>query len=121
MEHLNQTAAGGYPQIMSGLIKDCIKEKVEILTSQAAVNHALDFIEKTKNQIKQDFHQDMQQVIEQDRAGSAAIEDAIESNPEIQSSYSTTGATRHTQGSEQDQEEEEFVDQEDLVPVPEGQ
>ena len=28
-----------------GLIKDCYKEKMEILTSQAAVNHALDFKE----------------------------------------------------------------------------
>jgi hypothetical protein len=31
-----------------------MKEKVEILTSQAAVNHALDFMEKTSNQIKED-------------------------------------------------------------------
>jgi hypothetical protein len=60
----------------------------------------------------------MQQVIEQARAESSAIKDAIEDNFEIQSSYSTTGSTRHTQlqssVSEQDQEEEEFVEQEDF-------
>jgi hypothetical protein len=60
----------------------------------------------------------MQQVIEQDRAESSAIKDAIGDNFEIQSSYSTTGSTRHTHlqssVSEQDQEEEEFVEQEDF-------
>jgi hypothetical protein len=104
-----------------GLIKDCYKEKMEILTSQAAVNHALDFIDKTNNRIKQEFNQDMQQVIEQDRAESAAIKDTVENYSEIQSSYSTTGSTHHTQGcssasseQEQDQEEEEFMEQEDF-------
>jgi hypothetical protein len=105
-----------------GLIKDCYKEKMEILTSQAAVNHALDFIDKTSNQIKQEFNQDMQHVIEQDNAESAAIKDAIENNPEIQSSsYSTTGSTHHTQAQSsapseqaQGQEEEEFMEQEDF-------
>jgi hypothetical protein len=61
-----------------GLIKDCMKEKIEILTSQAAVNHALDFIDKTKQQVKQEFAEDMQQVISQDKIESAAINDAIE-------------------------------------------
>jgi len=66
------------------LIKDCVKEKIEILTSQAAVTHALDFIEKTNLQIKQDFNHEMQQVIEQDKVESErAITDAIENNPEI--------------------------------------
>ena len=105
-----------------GLIKDCYKEKIEILTSQSAINHALDFIDKTNNQIKQDFNQDMQQVIEQDRAESSAIKDAIEGNSEIQSSsYNTARSTDHTQAhssafseQEQDQEEEEFVEQEDF-------
>jgi hypothetical protein len=68
-----------------GLIKDCIKEKIEILTSQAAVTHALDFVEKTKQQVKEQFDQDMQQVIEQDKVESAAINDAVDNNPEIQS------------------------------------
>jgi hypothetical protein len=67
-----------------GLIKECIKEKMEILTSQGAINHALDFIENTKQQIKEEFNQDMQKVIEQDNVESAAINDAIEKNPEIQ-------------------------------------
>ena len=30
------------------LIKDCMKKKIEILTSQAVVTHALDFVEMTK-------------------------------------------------------------------------
>jgi hypothetical protein len=68
-----------------GLIKDCIKEKIEILTSQGAINHALDFIDKTKQLIKDDFNEDMQQVIEQDKVESLAINDAIEKNPEIRS------------------------------------
>jgi hypothetical protein len=65
-----------------GLIKDCIKEKIEILTSQGAINHALDFIDKTKQQIKEEFNEDMKQVIEQDNGESAAISDAIEKNSE---------------------------------------
>jgi hypothetical protein len=68
-----------------GLIKDCIKEKIEILTSQGAINHALDFIENAKHQLKEEFNEDMKQVMEQDRADSAAINDAIGNNPEIQS------------------------------------
>jgi hypothetical protein len=67
------------------LIKDCMKEKIEILTSQAAVNHALDFVEKTRQQVKEQFDQDMQQVVERDRIESAAINDAVDNNPEIQS------------------------------------
>jgi hypothetical protein len=62
-----------------GLIKDCIKEKIEILTSQSAIYHALDFIDKTNIQIKEEFNEDMQQVIKQDKVES----DAIEKNPEI--------------------------------------
>jgi hypothetical protein len=73
-----------------GLIKDCIKEKIEILTSQGTINHALDFIEKTNNQIKEEFNEDMQQVIEQDKVESGAINDAIEKNPEINQSYSSS-------------------------------
>jgi hypothetical protein len=72
-----------------GLIKDCIKEKIEILTSQSAINHALDFIEKTNTQIKNEFNEDMQQVIEQDNVESTAISDAIEHNQEIQSHCSS--------------------------------
>lgn len=72
-----------------GLIKDCIKEKIEILTSQGAINHALDFIEKTKNQIKEDFNKVLEQVIEQDNVESGAIDDAIEKNPEIIQSHSS--------------------------------
>jgi hypothetical protein len=52
-----------------GLIKDCIKEKIEILTSQGAINHALDFIEKAKHQIKEEFNEGMQQAMEQDKVG----------------------------------------------------
>jgi len=68
-----------------GLIKDCIKEKIDILTSQGAINHALDFIEKAKHQIKEEFNENIQHVIEQDNAESDAINDAIENNPKIQS------------------------------------
>jgi hypothetical protein len=55
------------------LIKDCMKEKIEILTSQAAVTHALDFVEKTKHQVKEQFNQDMQRVVEGDKIESAVI------------------------------------------------
>jgi hypothetical protein len=68
-----------------GLIKDCIKEKIEILTSQGAINHALDFIEKAKHQIKEEFNEGMQQAMEQDKVESAAINDGLENNREIQS------------------------------------
>ena len=67
------------------LIKDCMKEKIEILTSQAAVMHALDFVEKTKQQVKEQFNQDMQQVIEQDKIESPAVEEALENNIDIRS------------------------------------
>jgi hypothetical protein len=76
-----------------GLIKDCIKEKIEILTSQGAVNHALDFVEKTKRQIKEQFNEDMQQVIERDKIQSVAISDAVKNNAEIES-YAATGSAR---------------------------
>jgi hypothetical protein len=66
-----------------GLIKDCIREKIEILTSQGAVNHALDFVEKTKRQIKEQFNKDMQQVIEE-KVQSAAIIDAVKNDTEIE-------------------------------------
>jgi hypothetical protein len=68
-----------------GLIKDCYKEKMEILTSQAAVNHALDFVEKTKQQVKEQFNQNMQQVIEQDKIESPAVDEALGNSVEIRS------------------------------------
>jgi hypothetical protein len=76
-----------------GLIKDCIKEKMDILTSQGAINHALDFIEKTNTQIKEEFNEEMQQVIEQDKVESAAISDAIEKNSEIIESDNSKATT----------------------------
>jgi hypothetical protein len=99
------------------LIKDCIKEKIEILTSQAAVTHALDFVEKTKQQVKDQFNQDMQRLLEQDRVdiAAAAINNTMENNPEIQSYAPTISrVTSSSSSSEQDQEEEEFVEQEDF-------
>jgi hypothetical protein len=72
-----------------GLIKDCMKEKIEILTSQGAINHALDFVDKTNKQIKEDFNKDLEQVLEQDIVESGVINDAIEKNPEIIQSYSS--------------------------------
>jgi aromatic ring-opening dioxygenase catalytic subunit (LigB family) len=78
-----------------GLIKDCIHEKIVMLTSQGAINHALDFIDKTHNQIKEEFNEDMEQVIEQDKVQSDAINDAIERNnleEEIES-YDTTAVS----------------------------
>ena len=41
------------------LIKDCMKEKIEILTSQAAVTHALDFVEYDKVAVKEQFNLDI--------------------------------------------------------------
>jgi hypothetical protein len=79
-----------------GLIKDCYKEKMEILTSQAAVNHALDFIEKTNQQIKNNFNQDMECLVEQDEVESAAINDTIISNAEIQSVFANTESSSAT-------------------------
>jgi uncharacterized protein YabE (DUF348 family) len=100
------------------LIKDCMKEKIEILTWQAAVTHALDFVEKTKQQVKDQFNQDMQRLLEQDRvdiAAAAAINNTMENNPEIQSYAPTISrVTSSSSSSEQDQEEEEFVEQEDF-------
>jgi hypothetical protein len=75
------------------LIKDCMKEKIEILTSQAAVTHALDFVEKTKQQVKEQFNQDMQQVIEQDKIESPAVDEALENNVKIRSSYDSSKQT----------------------------
>ena len=76
------------------LIKDCMKEKIEILTSQAAVMHALDFVEKTKQQVKEQFNKDMQQVIEQDRIENPAVDEALENNVEIQSSYASSSGAK---------------------------
>jgi hypothetical protein len=67
-----------------GLIKKCIKEKINIVTGEGAINHALDFIEKTNTQINNEFDERMQQVIEQDKIESAAINDAIQNSQEIQ-------------------------------------
>jgi hypothetical protein len=88
-----------------GLIKDCIKEKIEILTSQGAVNHALDFVEKTKQQIKEEFNEDMHQVIGQDKLQSSAINDAVKNNPEIES-YAETGSAANVDSSEELEEED---------------
>jgi hypothetical protein len=77
------------------LIKDCMKEKIEILTSQAAVTHALDFVEKTKQQVKEQFDQDMQQVIKQDKVESAAVDEAVENNVEIRSYASSSGVNEY--------------------------
>jgi excinuclease UvrABC nuclease subunit len=90
-----------------GLIKDCYKEKIEILTSQAAVNHALDFIDKTSNQIKEELNQDMQKVREQDMTESAAIRYAIENNPEIQSQTGVSTESLSSSHSPERAEEEQ--------------
>ena len=111
------------------LIKDCMKEKIEILTSQAAVNHALDFIEKTKQQVKQEFAEDMQQVISQDKIESAAINDAIEHNQEIQSytpadddisvdrlgNETATTTSEEAEELEEEQQEEEPTTEDDVI------
>ena len=98
-----------------GLIKDCYKEKIEILTSQAAVNHALDFIDKTTNQIKQEFNQNIQHVREQDRAESAAINEVIQNHEEIQSVFANTESLSDEDGSREELEEEDLEEQEDEV------
>jgi hypothetical protein len=96
-----------------GLIKDCIKEKIEILTSQGAINHALDFIEKAKHQIKEEFNEDMQQVMEQDRDDSAAINDAVENNREIQSfnrGHADSGPSSTTSNASEEQEQQQKIE-----------
>jgi ATP phosphoribosyltransferase len=67
------------------LTKDSMREKIEILTSQAAVTHALDFVEKTKQEVKEQFIKSMQQIVKQDKFESAPINYAVEKSPEIQS------------------------------------
>jgi hypothetical protein len=100
-----------------------MKEKIEILTSQAAVTHALDFVEKTKQQVKEQFNQDMQRILEQDRVdiAAAAINNTIENNPGIKSYAPTisrvTSSSSSSSSSEQDEEEEEVVEQGDFEAV----
>jgi hypothetical protein len=53
----------------------------------------LDFVEKTHQQIKEKFNEDMQQVIEQEKVQSAAISDTVKNYPEIES-YAATGSAR---------------------------
>lgn len=67
------------------LMKECIKEKTAILTSSQAISHALDFVQKAKQQIKEEFNYDIQNVIKQDKKESEAINDAIAHNPELKS------------------------------------
>jgi hypothetical protein len=111
--------ASDHVRVMAiGLIKDCIKEKIDILTSQGAVNHALDFVEKTHQQIKEKFNEDMQQGIEQEKVQSAAMSDAVKNNPEIES-YAATGSARawmstaNVDSSEELEEEEDTEDAEE--------
>jgi hypothetical protein len=73
------------------LTKGSMREKIEILTSQAAVTHALDFVEKTKQEVKEQFIKSMQQIVKQDKFESAPINYAVE-DPEIQS-YTTAATT----------------------------
>jgi hypothetical protein len=96
-----------------GLIKDCIKEKIEILTSQGAVNHALDFVEKTKRQINEQFNEDMKQVIEQEKVQSAAINDAVKNNAEIESYAATESAGASMSAANVDSSELEEEDTEE--------
>jgi orotate phosphoribosyltransferase-like protein len=99
--------ASDHVRVMAiGLIKDCIKEKIEILTSQGAVNHALDFVEKTNQQIKEQFNEDMQQVIEQEKVQSAAISDAVKNYPEIESYVATECAGASMSAANVDRSEE---------------
>ena len=59
----------------------------------------------THNQIKEEFDQDIEQVIEKNQVGSAAINDAIKNNAEIIQSYTSnnsnqTSATEYLEESE---------------------
>jgi hypothetical protein len=65
------------------LIKECMKEKIEILTSQVAVTHAPAFVEKTNQPAKEQFNQDIEQIVERDSVESAVIIDVIENNHAI--------------------------------------
>lgn len=69
------------------LIKDCIKEKNAILTSTEAISHALNFVEKTKEEIKEKLGKDIEDIVEHDKEDSAAINDAIEHNPELKAYF----------------------------------
>jgi hypothetical protein len=96
------------------LIKDCMKEKIEILTSQAAVTHALDFVEKTKQQVKDQFNKDLQQVVEQDKFESAAINDGIEYNAESQSYNGEVRELLSSSSSSYTSEEQGLIENEDI-------
>jgi hypothetical protein len=82
----------------------------------------LDFVKKTKQQVKEQFNQDMRRLLERDRVdiAAAAINNTMENNPEIQSYAPTisrvtsSSSSSSSSSSEQDQEEEEFVEQEDF-------
>lgn len=60
-------------------IREAIKLKLEVLTSQGAVEDALQFIESTKQLriVKDKFNQDMKEVREQDQNESLPIMDAL--------------------------------------------
>ena len=63
------------------LIKECMKEKIEILTSQVAVTHAPAFVEKTNQPVKE--QPGLEQIVERDSVESAVIIDVIENNHAI--------------------------------------
>ena len=111
MKSQNRTTSDHVRVLAIGLIKDCIKEKIEILTSQGAITHALDFIDKTKQQVKEKFNDDMENIKQQDQVESEVLNDAIErNNVEVIESYagsSSNQTSTTTEYPEQSEKEED--------------
>lgn len=62
------------------LIKDCLREKMELLTDSSVINESLKFIDSTHTEIERKFKQDMQNVKTNDQRASQPIYDAVGSN-----------------------------------------
>jgi hypothetical protein len=65
------------------LMVNTIKMKVELLSGETAVTTALQFMNKTKETIKEKFKQDMEEIARQDQKDNMATKDAIANNPEL--------------------------------------
>lgn len=91
-------------------IREAIKLKLEVLTSQGAVEDALQFIESTKQLkiVKDQYNHDMQQVREQDKEESLPIIDAL-TNQNVNGNNITI-----TEDNESDDDESELEQQEQL-------
>lgn len=53
------------------------------MTSAQTVNHALGFVERTREEIKEKIGKDIEEVVKESKISSMAIDDAISKNPEL--------------------------------------